>query len=87
MEFDMAFQTVESQLAGLEQKGSVFFLRGWGVERRRTETFFARTKSYFSHRICKSDNDDLTTTLRVREKSLFDIPVCVAIVFFSLSFN
>jgi hypothetical protein len=24
MEFDMAFQTVESQLAGLEQKGSDF---------------------------------------------------------------
>jgi hypothetical protein len=86
MEFDMAFQTVESQLAGLEQKGSVF-LRGWEMERKRTETFFAHTKNYFSHRICKSENDDLTTTLRVREKSLFDIPVCVAIVFFSLSFN
>jgi hypothetical protein len=86
MEFDMAFQTVESQLAGLEQKGSDFLAWvGGGAE--EDGNLFRTYKKLFSHRICKSDNDDLTTTLRVREKSFFGIPVCVAIVFFSLSFN
>jgi hypothetical protein len=47
MEFDMAFQTVESQLAGLEQKGSYFFAWVGGGAEKDGNLFRTYKKLFF----------------------------------------